>query len=532
MSTSFPNDSAGSNSEQPSNSGNSSGDRSQPKSVKLRDLLPNAVFVGAEDIEAKRVVHRADECRAGDVFVPQHTANRDEHDRVEEAIQNGAVAVVAERLLPVSIPQCLVEDTQETYGVLCQQLAGCPSDRMLTIAVVGSAGKTTTALFVSSMLKSLGGAVAYSTSLGVSNSERCDRLSSHPASAEELAKWLQDADLAGSPAAVIELSPAMLRNQVSAGVEFDLVILTGMRGGQSRNALSARNYASLLDRLLAGLKSHGMLLYNADDAQAALWAQRSEVAAISYGFDGAEHVRAKRLSRNGGEQQFLAMTGNMLMPVTLPVPGDHAARCALAAVATAWMFDFSVPRAIAGIEKLKSIPGRMQRISSAVEVPVFVDAADTPDRLAVAVHALRQHHLGPATVVMDLDNSLDPKWRQRLGEVLDKSAQKVVLTGSGMSPEAVQSMAMDVLGGFESPGQVNVIPDREAAIHWAVNRSNQGSILLAGRGQASWLNREGEPLTDEMIATAAVAAKNTASSAPALAIFPPSDPEAFFPIDS
>lgn len=503
----------------------------RPSGLSLREFLSEAVFVGAEDIRVSRCVDRAEKCKPGDVFVPKHNAAVDEHDRVEEAIRRGAVAVVAERILPVSVPQCLVDSTQEVYARICQQLAGEPSQRMLTIGVVGTHSKTTTALYVSAMLKKLGGAVAYYTSLGASDSTECDRTANRAPGPKRLANWMKKADLSGSPAAVVELTPAMLSNHVAAGIEFDLIILTGMRGSQKRGGPSVRTFSGLLDQLVTRLKSHGMVLYNADDAHAKNWASSKDVAAVSYGLDAAEHVRAKRLSRSGGEQQLLVMAGNLLMPLTLKIPGDHVARAAMAAVATSWMFDFSVPNAIAGTESLTSIPGRMQRVPQSFETPIYIDDGYTPDQVAVAAHALRVHQLGPGTIVADLSSRLHADWRQRLGEVLDKAAGKVVLTGADLCPTAVQSMAMDVLGGFQSPGRVQVIPDRAAAIEWAVKNTSQGSILLSGCGINPWSNASGETLTDEMLATAALEKKAT-QTVPSLSIFPPSDPNAVFPIDS
>ncbi|MCA9126150.1 MAG: hypothetical protein KDB22_03655 [Planctomycetales bacterium] len=507
----------------------SRGNGSSSRIISLRKFLKEAVFVGAEDICVRRCVNRADQCRPGDVFIPRLSAQTDEHDNAEEAVRRGAVAIVAERILPVSVPQCLVENTSKVYAQVCHALAGNPSQRMLTIGIVGTHGKTTTALFVAAMLKRLGGAVAYYTSLGASDSTECDRAARQPPAARKLAKWLQRSEEAGSPAAIIEITPTMLANQATDGLGFDLIIATGLRSPQLRTPYGQRDTAALLTRLVNNsLKSHGILLYNADDACVAQWAEGAGVESVSYGLDAAVHVRAKRLSRAGGEQQLLAMAGNLLMPLTLKIPGDQIARAAMAAVATSWVFQFSVPEAIAGIESLESIPGRMQRIHQAVEVPVYIDAGQTPDRVAVSLHALRQHHLGPATIVLDLDGRLDPKWRQRLGEVLEKAAHRVVLSASDMSPVAAQSIAMDVLGGFASPGRVQVIPDREAAIRWAVENTDNGVLLLAGCGINVWTTRDGESVSDEAVATRCVQVKNQKPSIPNLSLFPPSEPSAFF----
>lgn len=492
--------------------------------VSLRSLLERAVFVGAEDIRTRRCVGRAELCRPGDLFVPQAFGGTDEHDAAEAAVRRGAAAVVTERLLPISVPQCLVEDNRIAFGVICQALAGSPSLRMLTIGVAGTHGKTSAALFLSSMLKGVGGSVAYYTSLGSSDSVNCDRTTTQQPSARKLADWMRRADVAGSPSLVVEVGQSMLQHQATAGVEFDLLVLTGMRSGQHRGCASQRRYQQWIDELTDRMKPHGMLLYNADDAHLAQWAVNSDRTAIGYGLDASEHIRGKRLSRAGGQQQVLVRAGHTLMPLTLNMPGDHMARAALSAIAAGWMFDFPVAELIHHVEKMQSIPGRMQRVTTSIDVPVFIDAADTPDRLAVALHALHQHQLGECTVVVDLSERLHPSWRTRLGEVLEKAAGRVVLTASNLESEQAQSIAMDVLGGLKNPGRHEVIPNRAKAIRWAINHADRGCVLLAGCGASTWQTREQEiTVSDESVAKVAIAEKlaNTAAAAQSLSIFPP-----------
>lgn len=509
-----------------------SSDHSHPsrkqRSISLREFLQEAVFVGVRDIEVRRCTNRADRCKPGDVFIPDHNASRDEADKIEEAVRRGAVAVVSERLLPTSVPQCLVEDTRVVYGQVCQALVGQPSQRMLTIGVIGSHGKTTTALYVATMLKRLAGAVAYYTSLGASDSQTTDRTATRPPGTTKLANWLQQADQAGSPAAVIELTSSMLASQVTAGIEFDLIIVTGMRPSQLKNAPTGEQFQNLTRQCLSNLKPHGVVLLNGDDATAVAFAESVDEPVAIYGIDSGVQVRGKRLGQYGGQQQVLVVAGHTMMPLTLRIPGDHVARAALAAVATCWIVDLPIPEAVAAIEALDSIPGRMQRISQSVDFPVYIDHGQTPDRVAVALHALRSHNMGPTTVVMDLNNALDSQWRQRLGEVLDKSAQCVVLSGSDLAPEVVQSLAMDVLGGCRKPGRVQVVPDRESAIQWAIHNTQKGCVLLSGCGDSTWTSRSGELLSDATVAKLAVTKANRASAASKLAIFPPASQSEFF----
>jgi UDP-N-acetylmuramoyl-L-alanyl-D-glutamate--2,6-diaminopimelate ligase len=496
--------------------------------INLREFLAEAVFVGDKEILVRRCCNQADRCQRGDVFVPDHNASVDQADRIEEAVRRGAVAVITERLLPVTIPQCLVEDSRAVYAQLCQALAGEPSQRMLTVGVVGSHGKTTTALFIASMLKRMAGGVAYYTSLGSSDSTECDRTTTQPPAAAKLARWMERSDKAGSPAVIIELTPAMLHQQTISGIEFDLIVVTSMRSGQFRGSPNSEQIESLVKGCLQQLKPHGVLVVNADDANAASFADKVSNPTILYGLDAGQHIRGKRLSRDGGQQQVLSIAGNTMMPLTLKMPGDHIARAALAALAVGWITELPVPQVIAGIESLECVPGRMQRLQQAVEVPVFIDHGQTPDRAAVALHALRVHHFGPCTVVMDLSNQLDSVWRQRLGEVLEKGAHRVVLSSSDLSPEATQRLAMDVLGGCKSPGRIEVIPDREAAIAWAIRHTQDGCVLLSGCGASTWTTRSACDTSDEIVAKRYIAEKNSDVSIKSLTIFPPNSSTEFF----
>ena len=77
--------------------------------------------------------------------VRRHRRRRaDGDDFVAEAIARGAVAVVAERPLRRQVPVCLVPDTREASGRICQALAGQPSHKLTVIGVTGTNGKTTT----------------------------------------------------------------------------------------------------------------------------------------------------------------------------------------------------------------------------------------------------------------------------------------------------------------------------------------------------------------------------------------------------
>ena len=99
--------------------------------IRLSDILPDAKIVGADDIFVESCCGNWQDCQTDDVYVALIEAEHDGHEFTNEAIHRGAHAIVTERLVMSARPQCIVPDTREAYGRICQALAGQPSSCLL-----------------------------------------------------------------------------------------------------------------------------------------------------------------------------------------------------------------------------------------------------------------------------------------------------------------------------------------------------------------------------------------------------------------
>lgn len=86
--------------------------------ISLREALPDARIFGAGDIRTSSCCSDSRKCRPGDVFVAVLGAFQDGHDFVDDAIERGATAILAERYLPVNVPVCVVPDSRVALGRL------------------------------------------------------------------------------------------------------------------------------------------------------------------------------------------------------------------------------------------------------------------------------------------------------------------------------------------------------------------------------------------------------------------------------
>lgn len=474
------------------------------RSVSLRGLFPQAVFTVGEDIVAGSCSRSPKSRQAGvgnHVFVAGVDSLEADDAAVATAIKAGASAIITERLLPASIPQCIVGDARQAYSMLLHALAKNPSEKLITVGVLGTHGKTSVALLVASMLKSIGGGVAYWTSLGRNpeGPRKNSRLPSHGSAA--IARWMLDAVNAKKPAAVIELSEEMLLNRTAAGVEFDILVIPSFRKTQRHDQLETRGIETGLIRAIEQLKDHGLVVYNADDARLNRFIERHQIPALSYGLDADANVRGKRIDRHNGSQTIMVSAGQCLMPLTTPLSGDHALRHALAAVTVGHAFGLELFEVIGGVERMSSIPGRMQSLQCGQDFHVTVDLADQADRLAVALHALAP--LGGRIIcVAEVPDCASAEQRAAYGRVLSRAASRVLLTQSRHSNLRGQKWMWEVLDGCDHPAAVDLVPDRKAAIELALRSAQPGDqILLAGWGTLSWTNnRERAMFNDKDVA--------------------------------
>jgi UDP-N-acetylmuramoyl-L-alanyl-D-glutamate--2,6-diaminopimelate ligase len=451
--------------------------------VSLRQALPKTRFLGTDDISVVSCSSDSRRCHPGDLFVALSGPELDGHDHASEAVRRGAAAVLAERLLPLDVPQCLVPDTREAYGRLCQALAGRPSESLRVVGVTGTHGKTTTSLLVASVLSGLGQPVGSVTSLAY-----CDGFdSAAPASptptAPELATWMSRMNASGCDSAVLEVSSRALARRQTAGIEFDAAVLTNIRRDHLDEHGSLLNYRRAKGRLFAQLKPHGFAVINADDPASGHFLAKLECPVLTYGLHNAAELTARVIERHKSEQTFVLTAGNETIPVCTRMIGDeHVSNC-LAAAAVGLVFGLDLETVARRLEAVQRVPGRLERLECGQSFGVFVDAARTPDALASVLKTLRQVTSGRLICVFSAEGECSRETRPILGRAAERGANLSIITSDNPRHEEPLEIAHDILDGCQHPERPRLMPDRERAIEWALGQARPGdTVLIAGKG--------------------------------------------------
>lgn len=95
------------------------------------------------EIEVNGIKTNSKKVQHGDLFVCIKGLTNDGHNFIQEAISNGAVAIVSEKDINCSVPVIKVKNTKTELRSLLNRFYGNPNDRFKFIGVTGTSGKTT-----------------------------------------------------------------------------------------------------------------------------------------------------------------------------------------------------------------------------------------------------------------------------------------------------------------------------------------------------------------------------------------------------
>lgn len=462
--------------------------------VSLREFFPHSHIVGSPDIRISSCCDDPRRCRPGDLYAAVQTAGGDRPAALDEALRRGAQAVLADRLHPLNVPVCVVPDSREAFGRLCQHLAGNPSGRMRTVGITGTNGKSTTAWLLDSIFRAAGQRSGLISSIAHSDGGQRTAATCTTPSARELAAQLARMAEGDCSVSVVEVSSRALAERRTAGLELDVAVLTNLRRDHLDYHGSIFNYRRIKSRLFEQLKPQGAAVLNADDSASRFVLQRLRGPVLTIGLHTPAELTATVVERQLGEQTFLLHAGQETAAIQTRMMGDHHVYNCLSAAAVGLLLGLELSTIARGLEAVDSIPGRLEPVVCGQPFGVYVDAARSPDTLAVALRTLRQVTPGRVLCVYSSGVQSDPAQRPLLGRVVERAAHLGVITDDQPGTRHSLQIAHEIIDGYDRPARAHVLPNRVEAIRWVLSQARPGdAVLIAGKGERRYRIDAHEP---------------------------------------
>ncbi|MBO7257658.1 MAG: UDP-N-acetylmuramoyl-L-alanyl-D-glutamate--2,6-diaminopimelate ligase, partial [Alphaproteobacteria bacterium] len=136
--------------------------------MKLSELtaVANIAYQG-DDLEITNLSCHSGQIKRGGLFFAVRGGQIDGADFVPQAIQNGAVAIVAEHDIQTTVPVIVVHNIHQVMVKMAERFY--PSEALKKVAVTGTNGKTSTVYYVAQIMNALGVPTASMGTIGVNS---------------------------------------------------------------------------------------------------------------------------------------------------------------------------------------------------------------------------------------------------------------------------------------------------------------------------------------------------------------------------
>lgn len=427
----------------------------------------------------------------GDVFVALPGLTTDGRRYIDQAISNGATAIIYEKRNAVikrnqsdSIPVIGIENLKDVLGIIAARYFGNPSAEMDVIGITGTNGKTTTAYLITQALEKLGTRCGYSGTVG--NGFINELVQSELTTLDAISVQAQLSDFLSnsSSALTMELSSHGLDQGRVNGTKFNIAVFTNLTQDHLDYHKSMACYGFAKQKLFE-FDSLETAVINIDDLFGKnllkICNEREDVSCITYGI-GSGDLQAMNLEVSDKGIKFQIHYNGTTEIILSTLLGQINVHNLLATVGCLIALKYSLKEIAKTIPLLLPPPGRMEVFRNKThQAIVVVDYAHTPDALERALSSLKSFCRGELVVVFGCGGDRDQGKRFQMGEVADRLADRIILTDDNPRSENPRLIVEQIKQGITRT--VKIIHDRKAALYEAVKNSNQNDIvLLAGKG--------------------------------------------------
>ena len=410
----------------------------------------DVTFLGANNDSRK--------IQPGQLFIALK-GERDGHDFVPKALENGATAVLCNHC-DGDYPAIVVDDTRIALG----DIARGERKRigMKVVGVTGSVGKSTTKEMIACVLSG-----TY-------------RVGKTPVN--------HNNDI-GMPMAVLSMPEDTEVTVLEMGMNHfreiaylasialpDVAVIINIGTMHIEHLGSQEGILKAKLEILEGMKSDGQVILNGDDALLINVHKKSALNVTYFGVRNPDcKVRAVDVEQIPDQLKFIAQWGDQSMPITLPMEGAHYVPDALAAICVGLGMGVSPAEIQERLASFHNLAGR-QEILNVKGYTIIKDCYNAgPESMAAALAVLGKkpgRHIAVLGDMLELGVCTQAE-HYRVGRIAAENADIVLAYG----PNSDRVISGALTGGMHE-SKAQAFTDRDRLIEMLKRLAREGDVLL------------------------------------------------------
>ena len=462
--------------------------------MKLNKILKNIDFElikGKLDQEITEIKYDSREIEANNLFVAVSGFEVDGHQFIDQALKNGAAAVVIEKDLSgyqSGVSYIKVDNSRKTMAKLAKNFFENPLEEINLVGITGTNGKTTTSYLLYNILKKYyGRAALFGTIKNIIGSQELDSSRTTPESID-LYRYFSQMRENGVKYGVMEVSSHALDLYRVEGMEFAAAIFTNISPEHLDYHENFENYRAVKARLFAQLNQNKYAVINLDDASSAFITEKSAGENYFYSLSSKEadlYTAEYKLKQKGME---FRTAGRIETNLRLNLGGIFNIYNSLAAILTADLLGVEQRAIKKALIDTAAVPGRFEIINAGQDFQIVVDYAHTPDGMKNVLETAAAVEKNRLIVLFGCGGDRDRAKRPAMAALAEKYADYTIVSNDNPRSEDPAFIFSEIKAGFSNQfNAYQIISDRKKAIEYAVKMAEKDDlVMLLGRGHEKY----------------------------------------------
>lgn len=460
-----------------------------------------AAYSSIAEIDDREITHlclSSLEVKPGALFFAYPGEKTDGRNYINDAIEKGAAAIVAEEnhwplvgatggrpsqgSAPNStwattggspLPPTIIylNNLQEKIGPIAQLFYDYPAKDMQIIGVTGTNGKTSIAYILAQIFNLWGMAAVSIGTLGIGKpGEKFIETGINTPDPISLQKYFLNLKQQNCKIVVMEVSSHGLMQDRVRGICFDAVIFTNLTQDHLDYHKTMEAYGQAKERILIyhDVKN---AIFNLDDPWCANLYQKYNNTKIG--------CKIKCVA-------YSIVTSKIRLEETQLI-GQFNLQNLSAAVTCLLALGYDEKKVMSILPEIKPVPGRLELVRKIDAPCCVIDYAHTPDALKKALLAVREFATGKIYCVFGCGGDRDAGKRPLMASIAEEYADEICVTEDNPRTESSEKILQDIVKGFLEAAKFVVIADRESAIRATILRAQKNDVvLIAGKGHEEY----------------------------------------------
>lgn len=462
----------------------------------MKNLLNGVKFEilnGSMDSDISKIVIDSRKAFNNSLFVCLVGANVDGHNFLESAYNQGCRNFLVEKEIVFKDANIFkVDDTRKALSIVTQNFYNHPADKLTTIAITGTKGKTTTASMIKHIIESSGKKCGLIGTLGIFTPNNFYKTMNTTPESIDIQKYLREMVDEGCEYVVMEVSSQALKVGRVEGMMFDYGIFTNL----SCDHIGENEHKDYDEYCMCKSKLFKMCkigLLNCDDLEYEKMIKNTNCSIKTFGIEQDANYKVSSYSflnefgKIGIKMQLNSKTYEVYMP------GKFTVYNSLAAISLAYELKITDDIIKMSLKNFK-VKGRCELVNISDKFVLLIDYAHEAMSLESLLLTMKEYKPKRIVTLFGCGGNRSKLRRYEMGEVSGRFSDLTIITEDNSRFENVLDIINDIKKGLsKTDGKFISIPSRRDAIKFAIENAQDGDIiLLCGKGHEDYQEIEGK----------------------------------------